>query len=107
MKKISPEDQEVLLTLGILKTVMEGVMSSIQDAVNKVTAVKSELDAMVVKQNAFITEVQNAFNRLEAKLAAGTDTQPIIDALGALSQPITDSSATLDVKIAEASLEGQ
>lgn len=105
-KKISPEDQEVLLALNILKNTQEGLMVTIQQAVDKVTALKTELDGLITKQGAFEAAVLAAFNRLEAKIAAGADAQPIVDALSPLDQTIEDKNTALDTKIAEANIEG-
>jgi DNA uptake protein ComE-like DNA-binding protein len=105
-KKISPEDQEVLLVLNILKTTLEGLMKTIQEAVDEVNAVKTAQDSLNTKLDSYFTAVLAAFNRLEAKIAAGADAQPIVDALAPVKQAIVDKDAALDVKIAEAAVEG-
>lgn len=89
-----------------IKKEIKKMAKTIQEAVDAVGVVKSGQDAVVVKLTNYFTEVLNAINRLEAKLAAGTDSQPIIDALAPISQSIGDLSAIIDVKTAEAQVTG-
>lgn len=104
--KISPEDREVLKTLSILQTTIGGLMATLADLQTKIADLKTAQDGLNTKIATFETEVVNAFNRLEAKIAAGTDTQPAIDALAPIAQSISDKSSELDTKIAEAQTTG-
>lgn len=89
-----------------IKKEIKKMAKTIQEAVDAVGVVKTAQDAVSAKLTNYFGEVLNAINRLEAKLAAGSDSQPIIDALTPISQSIGDISTTLDVKTAEAQVTG-
>lgn len=106
-KKISPEDQEVLLALNILKTTMEGVMKTIAEEVQEVKDLKAKVAGLIEGQNTYFAKVLDAFNRLEAKIAAaGGDAQPIADEIAPIKQLITDAQTALETKAAEADITG-
>lgn len=105
-KEISPEDREVLLVLEILKNTLEVNLKTIQEAVDAVKDVKTSVKDSFDKVNTFLTKIQDAINRLEAKIAGGADAQPVVDELGTLKQEASDLSAVLVTKIAEAELTG-
>ena len=105
-KNISPEDKEVILALGLLKTITEKLMKTIQEAIDEVQAVKSAQDVQNSKLSTYFTEVLNAINRLEAKIVAGADAEPVVAALAPIKQSLLDTSSQLDTKIAEAQITG-
>jgi hypothetical protein len=93
---------------------LEEIMATMQDALDKIAAIKSTSDNLLAKVVQLETENTNAFNRLDAKIAllqaqinAGNDTQPIIDALGPISQSISDAIPAVDSAIAQDLVEGQ
>lgn len=110
MKKIdlcAPEDEK--LELGLVKIIqqeMKLMAATMTDLLARIATVSSNMNALGDKQTTFQTEVTNAFNRLEAKIAAGADTQPAMDALQPIVQKILDKSAELDAQIAAAQVEG-
>lgn len=81
-------------------------MKTIQEAVDEVNAVKVAQDALNTKLDTYFTAVLAAFTRLETKIAAGADAQPVVDALAPLKQAIVDKDAVVDTKTAEANVEG-
>lgn len=105
-KDIPPEDKELILMLNLLKTMMEGVMKTIAEAVAEVALVKTGQDGQNAKMETYYTKILAAINRLEAKIAAGGDAQPVFDALAPIKQSFADKSTELDVKIAEADTIG-
>lgn len=105
-KIISPEDREVLKSLDILEKVIGGLMASVAELQTKVESLKDQNIALLGKVEALETEMTNAFNRLEAKIAAGFDTQPVIDVIDAISQSQTDALAKVESAIAQAQVTG-
>lgn len=113
-RKISSKDKEIILALKIIQKTMGGLMANLQDAQNAIAGLSTALNDLVTKVGTFQTEATNAFNRLDQKIAdlqaqvnAGTDTQPLLDAIAPLNQSVTDTNAALDPAIAAAQVEGQ
>lgn len=123
--KTSPEDKELLLALQIIKTLEEKIMATLQDALDKANQLKSQNSDLLVKVANLETESQNAFNRLDGKLAVlqaqitdlhaqiaalqgqAVDTQPLIDVINSIGQAQTDATGAVDSATATAKLEGQ
>ena len=82
------------------------IMATLEDLNAKIAETKAILIVLGEKQTELATEMINAFNRLEAKLAAGLDTQSAINELVALSDLINTKSADLDSSIAQAKVTG-
>lgn len=99
-------DDNILARLAILFDQGELAMKTIQEAVTEVNSVKDQVDGVNTKLIAYFDKVLAAINRLEAKIAAGADAQTVVDALAPIKQVLTDASAQLDVKSAEADVTG-
>src|SRR5436190_24272305 len=95
-KRISPEDKEILKVLEILEKTLGGLMAGMTELNAKIAELKTSVDDLKDKQDATFKEVDNAENRLLAKIAAGTDTQPAIDALAPIAQSVADMGSILD-----------
>jgi len=105
-KSISPEDREVLKSLDILEKIIGGLMASVADVQAKVESLKVQNAVLLGKVDTLETEMTSAFNRLEEKIAAGFDTQPVIDVIDAVSQAQTDALAKVESAIAQAQVTG-
>lgn len=105
-KEISPEDQEILLALNILKNIQEELKMTIQEAVDAVTAVKVSVSEVKAGQTADFAKVLGAINRLEAKIATGANAQPIVDALAGIKQDVADMAAAQVTHGAEMDITG-
>jgi len=84
----------------------EKIMKTIQEATAEATAKTNEVLDLIAKVTVTLGKVQDAVNRLEAKIAAGADAEPIVAALAPIAQPIADLSAALEVKNAELDVTG-
>ncbi len=80
-------------------------MASQQELVDKIGAVKAEVVGLKELITQYIAEVNSLTARFLAKLAAGQDTQPMIDELNSIS--LTDIKAQLQSAIDQAKIEGQ
>ena len=80
-------------------------MASNQDALDKITLLKTEIENFQRLVLVYIAEVNSLTARFLAKLAAGSDTQPVIDELNKIS--LSDVAAQLQSAIDQAKIEGQ
>jgi len=105
-KAISPEDREVLKSLDILEKIIGGLMASVADLQAKVESLKTQNAVLLGKVDTLEAEMTSAFNRLEEKIAAGFDTQPVIDVIDVVSQAQTDALVKVESAIAQAQVTG-
>lgn len=80
-------------------------MASNQDLLDKIAAVKSDVESFKSLVLVYIAEVNALTARFLAKLAAGNDTQAVIDQLNTIT--VTDLAAQLQSAIDQAKIEGQ
>lgn len=95
--------------MAFLKTIraeLEDKVKTIQDAVDEVKSVQTADAARHEKLVINFKAVLDAINRLEQKIVAGADAQPIIDALAPIKQSIADEVVEIETKTAEANLTG-
>lgn len=99
LRDIKRLDKKLDKILKVIKLMEENIMANIQDAVNGINELKTGADV-------YFGKVQGAFNRLDGKIAelqaliaAGSETQPILDVINSIK-------ADLEAKGAEADIEG-
>lgn len=80
-------------------------MSNIQDAVNKVNDLNTAVSELSTSLTALIDAMTRAFVTLEQKIAAGSETQPIIDSLSLVGGQLTDLKQKIDNATAAANIE--
>lgn len=111
-EKVVCKSEDEKLELSLVEVIknqqreLKIMAATIADAVAKIAELKTGIDGLAAKQETFKTEVVNAFNRLEAKIIAAADAQPVVDALAPLAQTVADKTAELDAAIAAAQVTG-
>lgn len=100
------DKQDFNIRLGLIIDLLEAQMANIQDLNDKIAELSNVVSSEGIKIDSLATEMTSAFSRLEAKIAAGIDTQPQIDALQPILQAVVDKSAAIDSAIAQAQVTG-
>lgn len=94
------------VSLDLLILILEDLMADMNALQEKIAQLVADAAATNVKLDTTSQKVTDGFNRLEQKIAAGSDTQAAIDALAPVAQSLSDMNQKLESLGAQADVSG-